>query len=204
MALRLLLAAMIFVGVGCLRPNALAISGDEDMSAVSEPLDLGASDGGADLGPKGCVTCGRPCRSDAECGTGIICLVPGESPECVRILGDGGTNGACASDSDCPAGLVCDLPACFAVMADKRCKPPCQVDTDCPVTKYCFQGHCQLGFSFCGNCPAPYFACNAQFDGYECDPQHCSQDDTCVPDGGTCIKGTCYDSPGTCTAPFGG
>jgi len=201
--LRLLLFCGLLALTACLHPTGLALTGDNpDLAVVVEPDDLAVATD--DLGPAPCTTCGKSCRSDNECGTGIICLAPGESTECARVIVDGGAAAACTRDEDCPTGYICGVPACWTEVVSKRCMPPCQQDTDCPLKSSCYKGHCVVQASFCGNCPAPYFDCHAPCacDTVECFSQRCMSDGTCVPDGGACVKGTCYASPGTCTAPF--
>lgn len=105
------------------------------------------------------------------------------------IYGDGGGRHVsdCRTDTDCPAGLVCD--------ASGSCVDPgpaCTTDTDCDAGLICVSGACTPGSRTCrthGDCAV----------GAYCDAtsSECTDSSTCTTDG-ECAAGFWCDYRATC------
>jgi hypothetical protein len=127
--------------------------------------------------------CIEACTSDADCAAGYVCTecgkcAPAEAPTCgdVTIYCDatvadscgadrtclaGRCHVACAGDSACPTGQICQLAVCVndpspqspecvfnadctgtAVCINGYCHPTCAADTDCGTAEMCNLGVC--------------------------------------------------------------
>ena len=115
-----------------------------------------------------------------------------ESPAYLDCLDALVSQPECVSDSDCPAGEVCDGGTCGVA-------PECTSDAECSESEWCVQGECLPLLASCGSdadCPAGQACINGA-----CEPAiaGCNSDADCPPGMG-CSNGTCKpkEAP-TCT-----
>jgi len=150
---------------------------------------------------------GSPCESEADCSaampTFLLCQAPGEFLGCGLCQP---AQDSCASDADCATGaaaapgmrVICETApqgTCFC-QPTKVCEPGCRTDDDCLAGQACNVEHrCQATCASGGvTCPVD-FGCGS--DGF-CYRLVCTTDAACSV---ACVKGVCYDRPGTCTTP---
>jgi hypothetical protein len=133
------------------------------------------------------------CRADTDCPPEDIdeCVPPGASPGCGVCDNSPST---CATDADCAshgASFICEAMGCVC-MGQTQCYEGCSSDTACPTGEICGPTHrCQPApCSASSPCP-PNFTCSAS----SCQRISCTSDAACQ---GTCVKGACYATPGTC------
>lgn len=75
-----------------------------------------------------------------------IAAAPQEAPAAApapQVAKDGAANAACAKDSDCPAGHVCE-----SCGPQRECAPGCHTDDQCPKGERCTRVQCI-------RCPCP-------------------------------------------------
>lgn len=144
-----------------------------------------------------CVSIGRSCSVDSDCGDGrcrtsdgvcVSCLEGADCRSGERCLVDGRCAGGltCAASADCPSSLVCDSSASACV--------ECVADGDCTSGK-CLRSYCVAAVDGCladADCTMP--------DRARCDPltRHCLGRVECVEDG-DCASGRSCDD-GRCVA----
>lgn len=199
--------------------GAPAIDGGADAGDAGD--DAAMSDGGRDAGPPLPRVC-RPCRIDAQCGEGELCLTFED--------GSSGCGRACASDADCADTIAatCVEPepglGLTCVPAENTCAPiaagtACTSDADCRgtfarcvevdargsicTTECASDADCPFMFSRCagGFCaadrPSSIEACQALIDAGAAEA--CTRDADCP--GGTCHGS---DSLRVCLSPPSG
>ncbi len=155
---------------------------------------------------EGCAACKcykrdvLPCKSDADCGQGRMCLgEPGKKICYVRKN--------CSKDSDCLPGYVCREKSCCNKESGRcpgQCKEglSCKSDNDCLICDMvCVSGKCT--FKKQNNCGSiscksdrECAACNGKCIGGMCRTNTCvgitcTTNGDCVFCGGTCIGGYC-------------
>ncbi|MBI4819853.1 MAG: hypothetical protein HY791_26505 [Deltaproteobacteria bacterium] len=123
-----------------------------------------------------------PCGANGECAAGEICQ-------------NGGCQGACTVDSDCPTGEACDA-------ATGTCSAPntpvCSTDSDCATGQRCDNGVCSTGSVTCnssGACSAGESCVN----GICVDENLCASDAECAR-GESCQNGVCTVQANSCSA----
>lgn len=153
--------------VWCLWASLLLVVGACSDEAGS---DVGRIVEGEDAGQGDAGDSDQPC--DGECPPESC--VGGVCADADAGVGDGGGQGACAGDEDCPPREICD-----DASDPPACRPGCRVDDDCgdgarcdPERFECLQG-CVVDED-CG----PAESC---LDG-ACVPATCAQDADCAPD----------------------
>lgn len=172
--------------------------------AGAEVLPILEEDGGAD-GSGGDAYDARPAHADApvdagacwaadECDAPASCLAAGEEScaPCPKVTAD------CSSDSQCAADngpiWICQSVSCGCF---HECTPGCTNDSSCPAWTICGPDH-RCDPKPCGGdaglCPADFRCAD---DGH-CVRKTCSDDSDCS---SACVKGSCYNRPGVCTAP---
>lgn len=159
--------------------------------------------GHATGGAGGMPVSGSPCRSNDQCGPSgaLTCLAPGEFAGCGNCRQGQST---CEADTDCAGGfdagaagapMICEFAPntdCYCTGV-KICQLGCRTKSDCGPGQGCnalhfCQNTCTPGAAFC---PANS-ACGE--NGF-CIQKTCTSDSQCA---GACVKGRCYDTPGTC------
>ncbi|ROT73169.1 hypothetical protein C7M84_008397 [Penaeus vannamei] len=104
------------------------------------------------LEEQGCE--GRRCTANEHCCGGHVCVdFDGASGTCLSSMGQ--REGAeCRSDSECAAGLLCDMGSCVQFQGKKRYNEPCSVSTECEIGRgLCCQvvrRHRQAPKTLCG------------------------------------------------------
>ncbi|XP_047492254.1 ITG-like peptide isoform X2 [Penaeus chinensis] len=104
------------------------------------------------LEEQGCE--GRRCTANEHCCGGHVCVdFDGASGTCLSSVGQ--REGAeCRSDSECAAGLLCDMGSCVQFQGKKRYNEPCSVSTECEIGRgLCCQvvrRHRQAPKTLCG------------------------------------------------------
>ncbi|MBP6829509.1 MAG: hypothetical protein KA978_01940 [Deltaproteobacteria bacterium] len=83
--------------------------------------------------------CRRPCRSDRDCASGLLCRPSGEPG--LRVCLPPDETWRCASDEECPSPQVCGPRG--------QCQPACLVDLDCRFVA--FNARCSAS----GACEVP-------------------------------------------------
>ena len=148
-----------------------------------------------------------PCKTDADCGRGRLCVGdPGKRVCEVRT--------ACTQDTDCIDGYVCRDQSCCNVASGRcpgQCKTgsPCQDDVDCLVCDLsCKDGACTPAGPSCsgvkcetdaqctecgGKCEAGYCRINST---PTCAGRSCASDADCLSCGGSCQSGLCQSGSG--------
>jgi len=163
-----------------------------------------AGAGGRSTGGAGGVPMsGSPCHANTDCGPNgaLSCLAPGEFAGCGTCRQGQST---CGTDTDCAVAtdggvavthMICDLAPSTdcSCMSVKICQIGCRTKSDCPLGQGCNGLHvceatCTPGAAFC---PANSSCSDNGF----CTQKTCTDDSQCA---GACVKGRCYDRPGTC------
>jgi hypothetical protein len=175
-----------------------------DARDAATPLDADAGDAGDDRpartdGATTDGTSGAPCWDDNDCHPGapnfLLCQAPGESfgcPVCDTPLN------ACTADPQCAdagATAICE-PASCACHGERTCVAGCSSDAQCPAGEVCGANH-RCAAKPCSTdvaCPTD-FSC---MPGAGCQRKRCLRDADCS---FACVKGACYDRPGTCVTP---
>lgn len=132
------------------------------------------------------------CAVEQECADNpsygcTVCLAPSEK----ACGGPAPLPADCSSDADCEASaahLICEAAPCELA----HCIPGCSADTDCHSGEYCGSDH-RCAPKSCGSdeeCGATEY-CEHQ----RCAPRPCATSADC---GGYCVKGRCFESPGSC------
>lgn len=148
-----------------------------------------------DGGPEGA------CLSDSDCGSSEYCLPPGASRPCgIACM----VERTCESSADCPEGNVCVEalgPCCSAGdPLSSQCIPECTAGScgeglTCGTDGLCAAISCTDGWT----CPM-HTTCTGTGDAHGCSRDTCTGSGECG-EGGFCVDGRCYGTPGTCTLP---
>lgn len=174
-----------------------------DLPGEASPTDAAEGADAPDVPP---VEPGR-CRTDADCDSGrtpSFCAPP-DAPQtcgiCFRPERTCGTDADCASTPEAPVcapsrtPCLCEpgvgecMPRCDAAGTTQACDPvtqQCDGATGLCVTRRCARPE---------DCPVN-FRCGLDADPATCGRMACSWDPDC--DVGWCVRGACYDQPGTC------
>jgi hypothetical protein len=194
-------ALLVMLALAAAACGGSAARSDRDGSAA-DTMTVLDDDGGAEDARDGRAHADAPvdagaCWAEGECAAPATCLAPGDEscPPCPKPTADCATDSACADQGPI---WICEPSACGCF---HQCVPGCTSDSTCPAWTTCGADH-RCGPKLCagdggGGCPAN-FLCGT--DG-RCARQSCTDDGDCK---GACVKGLCYDRPGTCTAPPAG
>jgi hypothetical protein len=147
------------------------------------------------------------CRSNVNCDpSSQFCLVPGGFIGCGICYPEDyidQTFVRCTEDAECSApGQICAPLGAVSRTCDACsgpnyvCMPGCTGDGDCDSSQSCEVGHCVGRPCVEGTCSAFYDCAPNGRNEYRCARRRCGADDVCQ--GGTCVNGECYDSPGRC------
>ena len=180
---------------GCAVERGLDCSPDE---ACAEGLECEARGDGTSVcvPPGGPRLLREPCREDALCGPGGVCIVGAESSLC--LIED---NAPCFEDNECVSG-ACDS-RCEATACDVGVSCPCARDDDCGGEEVC-------GGSQCGRQCVPPAARGdvcATRQGGTCDAfKTCGEGLTCAVflgaiDDGLCVPPTDREAGEICNRP---
>lgn len=156
-------------------------------------------DTGPDLPPKESEF-GGPCSAETACKF-PSCIAPGQSPGCgiCKQIED-----SCQTDADCAkAGAiqVCKKVTC-ACGGESACQDGCVGNDACAEGQFCAPtGHCVA--LVCKKVGQDDASCPANFECQDpanpkCQRKACTASSQCK---GACVKGFCYDKPGTCMPP---
>ena len=144
---------------------------------------------------------GSGCYTQTDCASALYCVGPNDPHGCGIP-----PRQQCATDSDCPAGLLCHAIADFCspsgVGSECRVKcGACDSGFRCNATGACEAIPCDESY----RCPA-YQRCDSAaahrmgpvYDRTQgCVNILCTADAMCTT-GQSCVSGSCQDSPGTC------
>ena len=190
-----------WVRAGAWLPLLALLVGCDTTTAMGSAGGAGGGAGGAG-GANGAGGLVVSCHADVDCHMlqefFDVCLAPDASVGCGLCQA---VTDACAADADCapdggvmPATQICDFApstSCYC-HPTKICQPGCRTSADCPVGQACNPDYrCQTTCAP-GSCPAD-FSCGA--DDF-CHRDTCTSDAECS---AACVKGACYDRPGSCT-----
>lgn len=142
------------------------------------------------------------CVAEQPCSGPLRCLAPLESPGCGTCRRPDPME-LCQRDAECKARgatLICQPGVCVC-SGESVCVAGCTGPAECPEGTLCSAGNrceprpCALP----QDCPAS-FRCTAVDGGAgaRCERRPCQRSSECS---GYCVKGLCYDTPGTCSAP---
>lgn len=116
-----------------------------------------------------------------------VCLAPGEK----ACGGPAPLPADCSSDAECQASadnLICEAAPCELA----HCRPGCIADSDCHTGEYCGEDH-RCAAKSCGSdaeCGVTEFC-----ERHRCEQRPCATSADCE---GYCVKGRCFESPGSC------
>ena len=144
----------------------------------------------------------RLCHDQTDCDMGMSCFAPGE-PNCGICMEP---EPSCSTDQDCQSsnpGTVCDYVANQTCMCSngRMCVIPCNQEGgyQCdPVAQECDAGTGKCVKKVCSDsssCP-DLFECPDRVAQPVCTRMSCGVDIDCP--NGWCVKGRCFDTPGTC------
>lgn len=80
---------------------------------------------------------GSDCRTDGECGKGLVCIDQQCRPRDTNQTGNGGICQTCETAYDCADSSARCVALGDSVADGKVCSPTCQSDTDCPSSFEC-------------------------------------------------------------------
>lgn len=134
------------------------------------------------------------CTTEQTCQRGL-CYYPGQFLGCGRCRNPSAT---CQSDSSCKSQgshyICANKPSFCHCSGQTICTPGCQTNSECKAWQTCQNNRCQNKSCQANtDCPANFF-CSKQ----QCARIRCSQSSQCS---GYCVKGQCYNNPGTCSFP---
>ncbi|XP_063864817.1 ITG-like peptide isoform X2 [Scylla paramamosain] len=97
---------------------------------------------------------GRRCTANEQCCSGHLCVeFDGASGTCMSAAAQR-EGSECVGDSECGAGMYCDLGACVPFQGKKRYNEPCSLSSECEIERgLCCQlvrRHRQAPKTLCG------------------------------------------------------